>query len=207
MKSNIKKTVLAFAALAATAALTGCATPYQSEGLTGGYKDRQIDDQTLHVQFWGNGYSTQQAVHKYFLYRCAELTQQHGFKYFMVVPPAMSGALAPTGDLVRSSGFDYSMMQKTAYYVPIIIPSGGGGTNRHEESADIRMFNDDAVLTMKVAGWDAAEMLEQLGPFVHSSGQTAGDIPKAWVFEPGKPKVRAQDLLPTAPKKDVAGGT
>ena len=207
MKSNIKKTVLAFAALAATAALTGCATPYQAEGLTGGYKDKPIDDQTLHVQFWGNGYSTQQMVHKYFLYRCAELTQQHGFKYFMVVPPSMSGALAPTGTFVRSSGFDHSMMQKTGYYVPIIIPSGGGGTNRHEESADIRMFNDDAVLNTRVSGWDAAEVLEQLAPFVQSSGKTAADIPKAWVFEPGKPKVRALDLLPTAPKKDVASGT
>ncbi|CAE6812217.1 MULTISPECIES: CC0125/CC1285 family lipoprotein [Paraburkholderia] len=207
MKSNIKKTVLVFAVLAATAALTGCATPYQSEGLTGGYKDRQIDDQTLHVQFWGNGYSTQQAVHKYFLYRCAELTQQHGFKYFMVVPPAMSGALVPTGNLVRSSGFDHSMMQKTAYYVPIIIPSGGGGTNRHEESADIRMFNDDAVLTIKVAGWDAAEVIEQLGPYVSSNGKTPADLPKAWVFEPGHSKVRAEDLLPSAPKKSTVSGT
>lgn len=207
MKSNIKRTVLAVAVVAATLVMAGCATPYQSEGLTGGYKDRQIDDQTLHVQFWGNGYSTQPTVHKYFLFRCAELTQQHGFKYFMVVPPAMSGALEPTGNLVRSSGFDHNMMRKTAYYVPIIIPSGSGGTNRHEESADIRMFNDDAVLTMKVAGWDAAEVLDQLGPFVHSNGQTAADIPKAWVFEPGKPKARAQDLLPTAPKKDVAAGT
>ncbi|MEM5312356.1 hypothetical protein [Paraburkholderia sp. JHI869] len=204
MNSNIRKAVLALAVVAASAAMTGCATPYQSEGLTGGYKDRQIDDQTLHVQFWGNGYSTQQNVHKYFLYRCAELTRQHGFKYFMVIPPAIAGALAPTSSLVRTSGFDHSMMRKTVYYVPIIIPSGGGGVNRHEESADIRMFNDDAVLTMKVTGWDAAEVLDQLGPFVHSNGQTAADVPKAWVFEPGKAKERAQDLLPTAPKKNAA---
>ncbi|MFT0174531.1 hypothetical protein ACLKMY_37160 [Paraburkholderia mimosarum] len=55
MKSNIRKAVLGLAVVAALAAMTGCATPYQSEGLIGGYKDRQIDDQTLHVQFWGNG--------------------------------------------------------------------------------------------------------------------------------------------------------
>ncbi|MFL9959157.1 hypothetical protein PQR65_37790, partial [Paraburkholderia nemoris] len=88
-----------------------------------------------------------------------------------------------------------------------IIPSGGGGTNRHEESADIRMFNDDAVLTIKVAGWDAAEVIEQLGPYVSSNGKTPADLPKAWVFEPGHSKVRAEDLLPSAPKKSTVSGT
>ena len=206
MKSNLKRNALVLAAVAAMAGLTGCATPYQAQGITGGYSERQIDDQTLHVRFGGNGYSTQQTVHKYFMYRCAELTQQHGFKYFMVIPPSMSGALSPSRNLASGSGFDHNMMRK-AYYVPIIIPSGGGGVTRHEESADIRMFNDDAVLTMKVAGWDAAEVLDQLGPFVHSNGKSAADVPKAWVFEPGKEKERAEDLLPTAPKKSVVSGS
>jgi hypothetical protein len=206
MRIGMGRKALAAMVVASTVAMTGCVTPYQSVGTRGGYRDRQIDDQTLHVEFSGNGYTSQQIVHKYFIYRCAELTQQHGFKYFMIIPPSLAGALPPTGTLARSTGFDHNMMRK-AYYVPIIIPSGGGGVTRHSESADIRMFNDDAVMTMKIAGWDVAEVLDQLGPFVHSGGQTAADVPKAWVFEPGKPKVRAQDLLPTAPKKDVAAGT
>jgi len=44
-----------------------------------------------------------------------------------------------------------------------------------------------------------SEVIDDLGGYVHSGGQTAGTIPSAWVFEPGHPKVRAQDLLPTAP--------
>lgn len=56
MNFNIKRTLLACAAVAATAMLVGCVTSYQPWGTTGGYKDRQIDDQTLHVEFRGNGY-------------------------------------------------------------------------------------------------------------------------------------------------------
>ncbi|CAB4051600.1 CC0125/CC1285 family lipoprotein [Paraburkholderia phenoliruptrix] len=207
MNLNIKRTLLGCVVLAATATLMGCVTSYKPFGVAGGYKDRQIDDQTLHVEFSGNGYTSRDTVHKYFMYRCAELTQQHGFRYFMVIPTALSGAIPATGTLVRSGGFDRTQMRKVHGYVPIIIYSGGNtGVRYFSDSADIRMFNDDAVITTKVAGWDAAEVVEQLGPFVHSTGRTAADVPKAWVFEPGHPKVRAEDLLPSAPKNSTGSG-
>lgn len=206
MNFNIKRTLLACAAVAATATLMGCATHYKPFGVAGGYKDREIDDQTLHVEFSGNGYTSRDTVHKYFMYRCAELTQQHGFKYFMVIPPALSGAIPPTSSLVGSKGFDRRMMQKI-HAVPIIIYSGGAGSVRYaSDSADIRMFNDDAVMTTRIVGWDAAEVIEQLGPFAHSNSKTPADLPKAWVFQPGHPKVRAEELLPSAPVKSTGSG-
>lgn len=209
MNFNIKRTLLACAAVVATTMLVGCVTPYQSHGATGGYKDRQIDDQTLHVEFSGNGYTSRDTVHKYFMYRCAELTQQHGFKYFMVIPPALSGSLPSTNNFVSSKGFDRKLMQKVHSTAPIIIygGGGGGGVTKWQNAADIRLFNDDAVMTTKVAGWDAAEVIEQLGPYVSSNGKTPADLPKAWVFEPGHSKVRAEDLLPSAPKKSTVSGT
>lgn len=207
MNFNIKRTLRALASVAATASLVACVTPYQPHGATGGYTDREIDDQTLHVEFSGNGYTSRDMVHKYFMYRCAELTQQHGFKYFVIIPPALSGAISPTSTLVASKGFDHGMMRKVHASAPIIIYSGGGGAVRHfSDSSDIRMFNDDAVMTIKIAGWDAAEVIDQIGPFVRSSGKTPADLPMAWVFEPGHPKVRAESLLPTAPKKSTVSG-
>lgn len=207
MNFNIKRTLGACAAVAATTILAGCVTPYQPHGATGGYTDRQIDDQTLHVEFRGNGYTSRDTVHKYFMYRCAELTQQHGFKYFMIVPTALSGAIPATSNLVRSGGFDHTQMRKVHGYVPIIIYSGGNtGVRYAADAADIRMFNDDAVITTKVAGWDAAEVVDQLGPFIHGAGRTAADVPKAWVFEAGHAKVRAEDLLPSAPKSNTVSG-
>ncbi|WGS51131.1 hypothetical protein LFL96_06410 [Paraburkholderia sp. D15] len=207
MKFNVKGTLFALATVAWVSTLAGCTTAYQASGATGGYKDRQIDDQTLHVEFRGNGYTTRDTVHKYFMYRCAELTQQHGFKYFMIIPTALTGALAPTDNLVGSRGFDRSMMRKVHSAAPIVIYSGGvGSVSYPSDAGDIRMFNDDAVMPAKITGWDAAEIVDQLGTFVHSNGKTPAALPMGWVFEPGHPKVRAQDLLPSAPKSSVVSG-
>ncbi|MGN6316966.1 CC0125/CC1285 family lipoprotein [Trinickia sp.] len=192
------KRVVSICALAAITALAGCATPYQAVGLTGGYTGKQVDDQTYHVQFSGNGYTSKDMVHKYFMYRCAEVTQQHGYKYFMIIPAAITGSLPPEKDFVRGTGFDRNMMRKVHVTAPVII-YGGGGSVYWTNSSDIRMFNDDAVISTKIIGWEASEVIDDLGGYVHSGGQTAGTIPSAWVFEPGHPKVRAQDLLPTAP--------
>jgi hypothetical protein len=199
------KRIASICVLAAAAALAGCATPYQAVGLTGGYTNKKVDDQTYHVEFSGNGYTSRQMVHKYFMYRCAELTQQEGYKYFMIIPPALTGSLPPKADLARSAGFDRGMMQKAHSTVPIIIYGGGGGATKWLNSGDIRMFNEDAVISTKIVGWDASELIDALGGYVHSAGQTPGDIPKAWIFEPGHQKVRAEDLLPTAPKKPAIG--
>jgi hypothetical protein len=62
--------------------LAGCMTAYQPHGVTGGYKDEKIDADTYRVSFFGNGNTHREAVLKYFLYRCAELTLQNGYQYF-----------------------------------------------------------------------------------------------------------------------------
>jgi hypothetical protein len=191
--------------LLAAIALGGCATPYQSAGAIGGYSDRKIDDQTYHVQFWGNGYTTGDKVHKYFVYRCAELTRQAGFKYFMIIPTTWSGSVAPENGPVSGSGFGQRMMRKVTS-VPVII-YGGGGVTRRTDSADIRFFNDDAVINSRVVGWDADEVVDQLGPYVQSGGQTPAELPMGWIFTPGQAKVRGQDLLPTSPKHNNGAPT
>jgi hypothetical protein len=68
----------------------GCATAYQPHGLTGGYTGRQIDDNTVYVTFRGNGFTPEETVHTYLLRRCAEITLQHGFNYFVIVRPNVS---------------------------------------------------------------------------------------------------------------------
>jgi hypothetical protein len=193
--------------LVAAMFLGGCATAYQPAGGTGGYVDRKIDDQTYHVQFSGNGYTSRDRVHKYFMYRCAELTQRAGFKYFTIVPAALSGAVSPDKSLVSGIGFDPRMMRKVGTaIVPVYIYGSGGGAQRWSDNADIRMFNDDAVINERVVGWDVDEILEQLGPYVRSDGKTPVELPAGWVFESGHSKIRAQDLLPTSPKKEIATG-
>ena len=65
--------------------LPGCATPYQRDGLTGGFTNERMSDTTYRVRFKGNNYTTREKVERSLLYRCAELTQQLGYQHFIVV--------------------------------------------------------------------------------------------------------------------------
>ncbi len=65
--------------------LGGCSTPYQHEGLTGGYTNEGLSDTTYRVRFKGNNYTTREKVERSLLYRCAELTEQLGYDHFSVI--------------------------------------------------------------------------------------------------------------------------
>jgi hypothetical protein len=49
-----------------------------------GYSDLPIDADRFEVTFTGNFDTPTQTVDQYALYRCAELTNQHGYDYFIV---------------------------------------------------------------------------------------------------------------------------
>lgn len=63
----------------------GCPTRYQKTGATGGYSDARIDANTFLVEFHGNGFTSRQTVETYLLYRCAEVTVEAGYDFFVIV--------------------------------------------------------------------------------------------------------------------------
>ena len=65
--------------------LIGCPTRYQKTGATGGYSDARIDANTFLVEFHGNGFTSRQTVETYLLYRCAEVTVEAGYDFFVIV--------------------------------------------------------------------------------------------------------------------------
>jgi hypothetical protein len=67
------------------AILSGCATPYQSMSTLGGYREIQLASNTYRVMFFGNGYTNVELAVEYALRRCAELTQQNGYRYFGIL--------------------------------------------------------------------------------------------------------------------------
>jgi hypothetical protein len=73
------------AILVLLAILTGCATPYQPMGALGGYQEEQLAPDTYRVAFFGNGYTAPQTAAEYLIHRCAELTEQKGFRYFGIL--------------------------------------------------------------------------------------------------------------------------
>jgi len=62
--------------------LAGCATPYQKQGLMGGFEETQLAPNVWRVSFKGNGYTSTERVEDLVLLRSAELTLQSGFTHF-----------------------------------------------------------------------------------------------------------------------------
>lgn len=85
--------------------LAGCATAYQREHITGGYTDFPLADNTYHVRFKGNNYTSRDKVESFLLYRCAELTTQLGYDHFVLLSEDtldISDLFAQTGVFPRN---------------------------------------------------------------------------------------------------------
>ncbi|MFZ0676389.1 CC0125/CC1285 family lipoprotein [Candidatus Binatus sp.] len=72
-------------ALSAACLLASCATAYQPDGVSGGYTDQVRNGNVAKVSFRGNGLTPPESVHSYILRRCAELTIEDGYSYFVLV--------------------------------------------------------------------------------------------------------------------------
>jgi cell division septation protein DedD len=71
--------------LLSAALFAGCTTAYQPDGISGGYSDRTLTNNTVQVSFRGNRFTQPDTLHSYLLRRCAEVTMQDGFHYFVLV--------------------------------------------------------------------------------------------------------------------------
>ena len=72
--------------------ITGCgATPYQSSGLTGGYRDFYSEDEnTFNVSFSGNGQTKSNVASDYVLLRSAFLTKEKGYEFFEILDKSIT---------------------------------------------------------------------------------------------------------------------
>jgi hypothetical protein len=99
-------TFLSACAIAAMA-LAGCATEYQQEGMTGGYKHTMITPSRALVSFSGNGYTSEERVAQYVMLAAAELTYDKGYGHFAIVGDEDAGR--------RDSGFATSCTMYGCY--------------------------------------------------------------------------------------------
>lgn len=66
--------------------LLGClATPYVPQGVSGGYSETRLNDHVFQVRFSGNGHTDWGRSCDFCLLRCAEVTLEHGCRYFEIV--------------------------------------------------------------------------------------------------------------------------
>jgi hypothetical protein len=92
--------ILMIAAVAVS--LASCATPYAERGLTGGFDVKELRPDVFRVSFQGNGFTTRESVQTYWLYRCAELALEKGFKSFEILSDMQFAMRLPSiDDLAR----------------------------------------------------------------------------------------------------------
>ena len=85
MKADMMKMQIA---VLAALLLAGCATPYQRTGFSGGFSETRLQENAFSVSFRGNGYTSRERSTDFALLRCAELTLENGFKFFVITDSA-----------------------------------------------------------------------------------------------------------------------
>lgn len=63
----------------------GCATPYQSNSLTGGFKDMRLAPDVFRITFRGNAYTPAERAQDFAMLRAAELCLGNGFHHFALL--------------------------------------------------------------------------------------------------------------------------
>jgi hypothetical protein len=134
---------------AAACLLAGCATAYQPNGVSGGYADQVRSSNNAQVSIRGNGLTPPETVHSYILRRCAEVTLEDGYSYFVLVH--IQGPSAETDNL-------YSMKVETA---TIEMYQG----NKPQNLANAY----DAISTLRMILAEQGESEEPLPPSVVAS--------------------------------------
>jgi hypothetical protein len=64
--------------------IVNCSTHYQPKGIFGGYSSIKTDENIFRVEFKGNQHTKATKVFDYLERRCAEITVENGFDYFIV---------------------------------------------------------------------------------------------------------------------------
>jgi hypothetical protein len=169
---KLRSRMAAAAAIAALAAIfSGClATPYQPDGIGGGYSESRIDASTVTVSFRANSQTPKRVVESYLLYRCAQVTRNAGFDYF--VPLDGEGKASALGRWIPSTGsqVDDARAVSPPYFAPGAISFTPEGAAR----VSIRMFRDVRTAS-NPAAYRAADVIDTLGATVRGESQAAAD--------------------------------
>jgi len=171
---------------------TSCATPYQPERrgarehswmqAYGGYSDTRIDANTESVAYGGNGFTPRRTVELYLLYRCAEVTHQSGYDYFVVLNPstdATQSSVTTPSSFNATTVISGNSLATRATYFPgdtITFTSYGAQTL-------IKMFAGTKPEDV-LAAYDASEVIQYMGPSVGRDGTLTAVHSKASATRP-----------------------
>ena len=154
------------AVLAAALALASCATAYQPRSMTGGYQERQLSEARWYVEFFGNGNTKRDTVFGFWLNRCAELTIEKGFDYFVFISKEPRTAEAESG-IVRTAG------KGAPSYV--YVPGSAGTVTTWSARGTIEMRRGEAD-PYDSRQQNARTLMAKLAPLMQQARESGGNI-------------------------------
>jgi hypothetical protein len=182
--------------LAVLILIAGCATPYKSKAPGEGNFEVKITDDTYVVPFKGNHYTSAETVWNYWIYRCAELTKEKGYKAFSYDLPA---AITSENETTLKFAF-YSPIQtaekiqvKNKNQMPydpyFSSPSLRPEYKSYKTTGRVQMFSPPYSQQNQPL-IDAEKILDTLREFVKSSGRSGApsrtELLKNTVIEPSQ---------------------
>jgi hypothetical protein len=90
--------VKAFAICLFVLQILGCASGYKPESRSGGFTEMQLGDDLYEVRYQGNSFTRRSEASKLLMRRCAELTLEHGVRYFATVGPLVDSTVGEAAD-------------------------------------------------------------------------------------------------------------
>lgn len=122
--------------------LVGCSTSYQPEGFTGGYSEFALSHDAYRVSFRGNGYTSRKTVQTNLLRRCAELTLQKRYEYFIILDSRTNTDQShyKTQTTVNAQHSTYG---NTTYSTATVNPGQTYTYNKHTGTVMIKMLKTD----------------------------------------------------------------
>lgn len=85
LSSTARRSLRLANGLGLAALVVGCATAYQPHGLSGGFEESQVNENSFRVSFRGNGYTSTNRAEELTLLRSAELCLERGFPAFLLL--------------------------------------------------------------------------------------------------------------------------
>ena len=116
MKQGIWKYVLAGLLFAILIFVVSCATPYKPLSITGGFSEVKIQEGMYKVYFKGNAYIGEERIRNYTLYRCAEITLENHYQYFIILEDNISERKGYITDTNKYGSNTYEYKKLTGGY-------------------------------------------------------------------------------------------
>jgi hypothetical protein len=97
--------------------LVGCATGYQSSGFSGGYTETWLAEDAIKVTFNGNGYTSGDRASDFSLLRVAEIANQRGYPYFVLISENSAVSVSKTPETYNVNSYSGTVTQTGGWIV------------------------------------------------------------------------------------------